>query len=64
MVITIVVFNNLKYKSENSGDVTAAGTGLGFFAGEGEVDFAGAFPAGVFMGQGQAQFNGDGQIQV
>ena len=28
------------------------------------MDFAGAFPAGVFMGQGQAQFDGAGQIQV
>jgi len=47
-----------------TGEVTAAGTGLGFFAGEGVVDFAGAFPAGAFMGQGQAQFDGAGQIQV
>jgi len=47
-----------------TGEVTAAGTGLGFFAGRGEVDFAGDFPAGVFMGEGQARFDGEGQIQV
>jgi len=47
-----------------TGEVSAAGTGLGFFSGEGEVQAAGVFPAGVFMGEGQAQFDGAGQIQV
>ncbi len=48
-----------------SGEVSAAGTGVGFFAGRGEVDLAGDFPAGVFISEdGQAQFDGAGQIQV
>ncbi len=48
----------------NSGEVEAAGTGVGIFSGEGDVNFAGDFPAGVFMGDGRAQFNGAGQIWV
>jgi len=48
-----------------NGEVSAAGTGVGFFAGRGEVDLAGDFPAGVFISEdGQAQFDGAGQIQV
>jgi len=47
-----------------TGDVSSAGTGVRFFSGQGEVDLAGDFPAGVFLGEGQAQFDGAGQIQV
>merc|ERR1719457_284471 len=48
-----------------TGDVSAVGTGVGFFAGRGEVDLAGQFPAGVFVtADGRAQFDGAGQIQV
>ena len=47
-----------------SGDVSDAGTGVGFFAGRGEVDLAGDFPAGDFIGDEQAQFDGASQIQV
>merc|ERR1719354_719236 len=45
-------------------DVSDAGTGVGFFAGRGEVDLAGDFPAGDFIGDEQAQFDGASQIQV
>jgi len=47
-----------------TGDVSSVGTGVRFFSGQGEVDLAGDFPAGVFMGRGQAEFDGAGQIQV
>ena len=47
------------------GDIQAAGTGLGFFAGQGQAGFAGDLNAGVFAGQGEAELNGAaGQIQV
>merc|ERR1719354_1511746 len=44
----------------------APGTSGGsvIFSGRGEVDLAGDFPAGVFIGDEQAQFDGAGQIQV
>merc|ERR1719457_265824 len=48
-----------------TGEVEAAGTGVGLFSGDGDVNFAGDFPAGVFISEdGQAQFNGAGQIQA